>query len=99
MYREVVKASEVPQPTGKPKYRCCKCSKLVERLQKQVDHIDPVIPPGQKFDGDWNWYRDRMFVEKSNLQVMCKTCHNEKSVGENRRRRECKKKSKKKRSV
>lgn len=88
-YREAL--SRVEQVEGKEKrYRCESCGALVERSQKQVDHIEPVVRIGEKWNGDWNGYRDRLFVTSDKLQVLCKECHKKKTGEENQRRREWK---------
>lgn len=46
-----------------------------------VDHIDPVVDPEVGFV-NWQVYIERMFVEESKLQVLCKHCHDEKSKRE-----------------
>lgn len=97
-YREAVLRAE--QKEGKEKrYRCESCGALVERSQKQVDHIDPVVPIGTKWDGDWNGYRNRLFVTSDRLRVLCKPCHAKKTGAENQRRRQCQTKSRKKKIV
>jgi len=46
-----------------------------------VDHIDPVIDPAVGFTS-WDDYIDRLYCEISNLQVLCKWCHDFKSKKE-----------------
>jgi len=46
-----------------------------------VDHIVPIIDPKVGFV-DWNTVIERMFCEKENLQVLCKSCHERKSNDE-----------------
>lgn len=43
-----------------------------------VDHIKPIIDPVVGFT-TWDECIERMFCEADNLQVLCKTCHDEKS--------------------
>lgn len=43
-----------------------------------VDHIDPIIDPAVGFT-TWDECIDRMFCEQDNLQILCYTCHKEKS--------------------
>ena len=47
----------------------------------QVDHKKPVVDPKIGFV-DWNTYITRMFCKKSNLQVLCKSCHTKKTKKE-----------------
>lgn len=71
---------------GKPKYlnqyKCNLCKKKFKSTEIQVDHIAPVIDPTVGFR-DWNTYMSRLFCELSNLQVLCKRCHNIKTKREN----------------
>lgn len=94
-YREAISRVEQKTEQGK-RYRCEACGALVERSEKQVDHREPVVPVGEKWDGDWNRYRDRLFVESSKLQVLCRPCHKKKTGLENRERLRCKNELKKK---
>lgn len=53
-----------------------------------VDHIIPVIDTDNT-DGkvkDWNIYHDRLFCDKSNLQRICKPCHQKKTNDERTKR-------------
>ena len=52
-----------------------------------VDHIAPIINPDTGFIS-WDDTIQRMFCEADNLQVMCRSCHKEKSDDENRRAKE-----------
>lgn len=56
-----------------------------------VDHIIPIIDPAVGFT-TWDDCVERMFCDSSNLQLLCKKCHSEKSqeeieVAKERRRR------------
>lgn len=46
-----------------------------------VDHIEPIINPKTGFT-TWDDCINRMFCEKDNLQVLCKECHDVKSLQE-----------------
>lgn len=85
-YRAAVKAAEMV--VGKKTlYRCASCKSLVERSEKHVDHISPVIEVGTKWSGSWDYYRDRLFVSERHLQVLCKSCHKKKTEQENTERK------------
>lgn len=64
------------------KFRCSNCKEQFTSKEIIVDHIIPVIDPVTGFpinpDGtdNWNIYLYRLFCPKSNLQVLCKACHN-----------------------
>jgi len=68
------------------KYRCAKCDAINGPKGIAVDHIDPVISvEGFK---TWDQFIERLFCEAKKLQILCKTCHNEKTKDENKRRRQ-----------
>lgn len=74
-------------------YTCKSCGALIKSTEVQVDHIEPVIPVDKAaIDLTWEEIECRLFCDKSNLQVLCKKCHKEKSNLENKTRRENKKK-------
>lgn len=62
-------------------YRCASCQGEFPSSDVQVDHIIPVICPTEGFI-DWNTYIDRLFCDKSNLQVLCTDCHDAKTATE-----------------
>ncbi len=67
------------------KYKCANCEKAFDRLAIQVDHIHPVVPI-TGFD-NWDGYIHRLFCDAEGLQILCKPCHKQKSVAENKERR------------
>lgn len=66
-------------------YACAKCKKDFPAKETQVDHIIPVVDPGQGFV-DWNTYIPRMFCPKENLQLLCTKCHDIKTLKETKRK-------------
>jgi 5-methylcytosine-specific restriction endonuclease McrA len=66
-------------------YLCNICGEYAGSTQVAVDHIEPVI---SIIDGFVNWdtFKDRLFCDASNLQVVCDSCHNEKTQKERIRR-------------
>jgi len=86
-YRQTLKEAFVEKREGVEYYRCKHCKNVVERPQKQVDHMEPVIPIGNVWNRDWNEYRQRCFVSSDKLQVLCKDCHKKKTSAENINRR------------
>jgi hypothetical protein len=75
----------------KPKvfYKCFKCQQEFNSNNVQVDHIEPVIPvniPAKHLS--INVLIDRLFCDESNLQILCKEHHKEKSKLENELRKE-----------
>lgn len=85
-YREATKKAERLTKDGL-RWECAKCGDLVGKGEKHRDHVDPVVPVETGWDGSWDTYRNRMFVEADNIQILCLTCHKEKSNAENRLRR------------
>jgi 5-methylcytosine-specific restriction endonuclease McrA len=67
-------------------YQCAHCKKHFIAKDIQVDHIFPVVSPTDGFIS-WDVYIDRMFCEKNNLQVLCKTCHSVKTSLEKEERK------------
>ena len=74
-------------------YRCAECGEegpatlppLEGRKRRRnnscVDHINPVVDPMVGFT-NWDEYIDRMFVELDNYQLLCYTCHKNKTYKE-----------------
>lgn len=87
-YRDALKMAFIRKDEGGEWYKCRLCGEVLRRKDKQMDHIQPVVKVGTRWSGDWNEYRDRLFVESESLQVLCKKCHQEKSKKENKIRRE-----------
>jgi 5-methylcytosine-specific restriction endonuclease McrA len=72
-------------------YQCAQCGEWHMGKNIQVDHAIPVVDPERGFV-DWNTFIDRLFCEKENLSVLCKTCHenktnSEKAIAVERRKR------------
>lgn len=76
-------------PTKKGWWICENCKQERERIE--IDHKIPCV----KLDGstpDWTSYIRRRFVESAaELSALCRDCHREKTQGENKVRRLCKK--------
>jgi len=66
-------------------YKCKKCKEDFPAKEVQVDHIKPVVDSKQGFK-TWDVFIDRLYCEKKNLQVLCKTCHSEKTLKETKQR-------------
>jgi hypothetical protein len=62
-------------------YKCNGCNGEYAARFVQVDHIEPIVDPAIGFV-DWNTIIERMFCSKENLQVLCKTCHDNKTASE-----------------
>jgi len=61
-------------PRGGAMCYCSKCGLAFPMRDVQVDHIEPVVPLERPIK-DWNEYIDRLYCDLSNLQVLCKPCH------------------------
>lgn len=86
-YRLALKRAFVEKRDGVEYYRCEKAGEIIPRSEKQVDHIEPVIPTDTPWNRSWDYYRERLFVHESQLQVLCKKCHRGKTSTENTVRR------------
>ena len=72
-------------------YECNECHKLFPLKEVAVDHVILII---QDEFTSWDDVIEKMFCEKDNLQVLCKSCHKRKSFEEGRIRREHRSKNK-----
>jgi hypothetical protein len=55
--------------------RCNHCRSLFDRKDIQCNHIEPVGALRSTKRQDIEEYRMRMFCSKSNLEALCKECH------------------------
>ena len=62
-------------------YECARCHEHFPTKEVQVDHLDPVVNPETGFTS-WDETIERMYCNSSNLQVLCKGCHKEKTMEE-----------------
>jgi hypothetical protein len=67
-------------------YRCAGCGGEFTAKNICIDHVIPIIPPGVGFT-TWDEYIARMFCPVENLQALCKTCHDVKSIEERQQRK------------
>lgn len=59
-------------------YKCSSCKEDWPAKDVQVDHIKPIVDPKKGFQ-TWDLFVANLFCEKDNLQILCKTCHTEKT--------------------
>lgn len=72
--------------------KCAECGKIEAAYQMQVDHIDPLIRPGEVLEGlEWDEVINRLWCDEDNLRAICVPCHKIKSKAENAERRRLKK--------
>jgi hypothetical protein len=65
-------------------YKCEVCKEVFGPKEINKDHIEPVIPvTGKK---SWDETIERMFVKSSGYQILCLTCHDNKTQIENQMR-------------
>lgn len=69
------------------------CGQIMKKKDTQMDHIIPVVNPDTGFT-TLDEYAERLFVEVDGYQRLCCECHNTKSAGENKIRKETSKKKK-----
>lgn len=74
-------------------YTCNGCGGEFTAKDVQVDHIEPVVDPNKGFIS-WDVFIERLFCERNNLQVLCKTCHLAKSNLEKQEKKNASNKSK-----
>ncbi len=88
---ETLKEASVGKKTNKSTgrlaehYKCAKCKKAYPNKEVAVDHIEPVVCSEQGFI-DWDVFIKRLYCNKDNLQVLCKTCHDKKTQKERKQR-------------
>lgn len=85
---------EGPNKRLKWEYKCAVCFNYFKGGRGGDIEVDHIIPKGTYKGQLWEWAA-RLFCEKKNLQVLCKTCHYKKSALEGEARREIRRKIKK----
>lgn len=61
-------------------YQCAKCNNWYPEKDVNVDHIEPVGI--LRNANDLPGFVERLFIESHGLQVLCSTCHDEKTKKE-----------------
>jgi hypothetical protein len=77
-----IKASRV----DRGKYKCACCGDIVGPKDYVLDHIEPIVPVETGFT-TWDDYINRMFCDESGFQLICKVCHDSKSLVEREMRK------------
>ena len=67
-------------------YTCAICKKEFVAKGVQIDHINPIGATDS-----WDAFIEALFCEAENLQVACKSCHQQKSRKETKNRTKIKK--------
>jgi 5-methylcytosine-specific restriction endonuclease McrA len=69
-----------PNKRQKYEYQCKKCKKWCPEKEINVDH---VLPAGSLNTAqDLPLFVERLFCEQDNLQVLCVSCHDKKTLKE-----------------
>ena len=71
------RAYKGPNKRQKWEYECSKCKGWFKSDQVNVDHIEPA--GSLNCSNDLPAFVDTLFCEQENLQVLCKTCHDQKT--------------------
>ena len=72
--------SPLKGPRSGSRYVCSVCSGTFPKTQIEVDHIIPVTPFHLfQYEMTEKQVHTRLFCKASNLQALCKVCHQEKS--------------------
>ena len=88
----IIEHVDVERPRVKKWGRCESCQKIEALYQLEVDHKVPVVPKESSLkEMSWDTLVNNVFCDESNLAVICKFCHRQKSKEENKKRREFKK--------
>ena len=78
--------------TGRAKfgYKCAKCGIVGKKKDTNTDHIEPVvaITGWDSLDG----FAERMFCDTEGYQILCLSCHDEKTFNEKEERKRLRKK-------
>lgn len=70
-------------------YKCNLCSGSFKNKDIKLDHIIPIVPV-KGFD-NWDGFINRLFCNSEGFQVLCKQCHESKTMIENNMRKHYKK--------
>lgn len=75
--------------------KCADCGRVEAAYKLEIDHISPIIRPGEVLDGlTWDEVVDRLWCDEDKLQALCDECHSRKTQVENKERRRIKKEGK-----
>lgn len=72
-------------------YKCAGCEGEFKRKQVYADHIKPIVDPKKGFE-NWDKLIKRLFCMASGYQILCKSCHDDKTQEENEIRKKYRKK-------
>jgi 5-methylcytosine-specific restriction endonuclease McrA len=75
------------------KYKCAMCEDIFKRTEVHADHIKSIVSTSEGFT-NWDDYINAMFCSKEGFQILCETCHETKTMIEDKMRQNNKKKKK-----
>ena len=79
------RAYKGPNKRQKWEYKCAKCKK---HFMDKETHVDHIIPAGTlRCSADLPGFVDRLFCEIEGFQVLCVTCHNQKTQHERKNKK------------
>lgn len=67
------------------KYKCANCNKLFDKSEVQMDHRQPVVDIRGFIN--WDQYIESLFCSYKNYDCLCKSCHQEKTLLEQKQRK------------
>jgi len=68
-----------PNKKYKWEYQCNSCKRWFTGSEIEIDHIVPCGTFDKQHAGE---FIEKLFCEEEHLQVLCKTCHKNKTIGE-----------------
>lgn len=90
-----IEHSDPTRPRVKKWSRCATCPIPTPTYKAAVDHISPLIPVNTTLElMSWDDVINNTWCEKINLQVLCESCHDEKTKREREERKKHKEKNK-----
>ena len=70
-------------------YRCSSCAEVFKKQEVHLDHIVPVVSPETGFIG-WDDFIEKLFCDVEGFQILCKYCHETKTMLEDEIRKQFK---------
>ena len=71
--------------TSRGWYKCAMCQEDYKREQVDIDHIKPIVSLKDGFTS-WDEYIANLFCPKEGFQILCKNCHETKTLIEDQMR-------------
>jgi len=68
-------------------YKCANCQGIFKRHDVELDHVEPVIDIKNGFT-NWDDYITRLYADVDGYQMLCKGCHEAKTMIEDTLRAE-----------